>query len=81
MAYPVRNVTPNPSFGVWRGSDVQAGGTGSGMGQANQGTGMLSQGFGSVGNLASSWEPSVLYLLGFVVIEMVAFHILGRLLK
>jgi len=81
MAYPVRNANPNSSFGYWRGSDLQAGGTGSGMGQANSGTGVLSQGFGSVGQLASSWEPSVLYLLGFVVLEMIAFHILGRLLK
>ena len=51
------------------------------MGQANSGTGMISQGLGSVGDFASSWVPRVLYLLGFVVLEMIAFHILGRLLK
>jgi hypothetical protein len=51
------------------------------MGQANSGTGILSQGLGSVGDMAGGWEPSILYLLGFVVLEMVAFHILGRLLK
>jgi hypothetical protein len=81
MAYPVRNANPASGYGYWRGSDLQAGGTGSGMGQANSGAGVLSQGLGSVGDLASSWEPSVLYLLAFVVIEMVAFHILGRVLK
>ena len=70
--------TPNASFGVWRGSDFAAGGTGSGMGQANQGTGLLSQG---VGGVASGWEPGVLYLLGLVIGEMVVFHILGRILK
>ena len=69
---------PNTSFGVWRGSDFAAGGTGSGMGQANQGTGLLSQG---VGGVASGWEPGVLYLLGLVIGEMVVFHILGRILK
>lgn len=81
MAYPSRNANPNQSFGYWRGSDLQAGGTGSGMGQANSGSGVLTQGLGSVGQLANSWEPSVLYLLGFVVLEMIAFHILGRVLK
>lgn len=81
MAQQSRNMMPNGSFGYWRGSDIQAGGTGSGMGQANQGTGVLSQGLGSIGDLAGGWEPSVLYLLGFVVLEMIAFHLLGRLLK
>ncbi len=71
---------PNPSFGVWRGETL-AGGSGSGMGQANSGAGVLSQGLGSVGNLAGAWEPSVLYLLGFVLVEMIAFHVIGRLLK
>lgn len=51
------------------------------MGQANSGTGMLSQGLGSVGSMAGAWEPSVLYLLAFVVLEMIFFHILGRVLK
>lgn len=51
------------------------------MGQANSGAGVLSQGLGSVGSLGGGWEPSVLYLLGFVVLEMIAFHVLGRLLK
>jgi hypothetical protein len=51
------------------------------MGQANSGAGVLSQGLGSVGDMASAWEPSVLYLLAFVVAEMVVFHVLGRLLK
>lgn len=80
MAQPRYARTPNPSYGVWRGMP-EAGGSGSGMGQANSGAGVLSQGLGSVGNLAGGWEPSILYLLGFVVLEMIAFHVLGRLLK
>lgn len=72
---------PNSSFGVWRGGgDALAGGTGSGMGQANQGTGMLSQGIGAVSG-GGSWEPTILYLFGLMVAEMVLFHILGRVLK
>ena len=80
MAYPVRNTNPNQAYGYWRGQP-EAGGSGSGMGQANSGAGVLSQGLGSVSSMAGGWEPSVLYLLAFVVLELVAFHILGRLLK
>lgn len=71
---------PNPSFGYWRGAPL-AGGSGSGMGQANSGTGVLSQGLGSVGQMAGAWEPSVLYLIGFVIFEMIAFHVISRVLK
>jgi hypothetical protein len=51
------------------------------MGQKDSGTGVLSQGLGSVGQMAGAWEPSVLYLIGFVIFEMIAFHIIGRVLK
>ena len=72
---------PNSSFGVWRGGgDALAGGTGSGMGQSSQGTGMLSQGIGAVSG-QGAWEPTILYLFGLVLLEMVAFHVLGRMLK
>ena len=70
---------PNASFGIWRGSDILTGGTGSGMGQADSGAGVLTQGFGPVNT--GNWEPSVLYLLGFIVLEMVIFHLLSRVLK
>ncbi len=45
---------------------------------ANQGVGILPAG---MNGLAGSGEPSVLYLLGLVVVEMFAFHLIGRLLK
>ena len=77
MAQATRGAYPNAAFGYWRGMPM-AGGSGSGMGQANQGTGLLSQGLGSV---AGGWEPSVLYLLGLIVAEMVVFHIIGRVLR
>ena len=76
-----RSTYPNASYGYWRGADQLAGGSGSGMGQPNQGAGMLSQGLGSVGQMGGAWEPSILYLFGFIIVEMVAFHILGRVLK
>lgn len=79
--YPQRGSYPPAGQGYWRGSDILAGGTGSGMGQANQGTGLLSQGLGPIGSMAGSWEPSIWYMLGLVVLEMVAFHVIGRMLS
>lgn len=80
MAYAARGVMPNSSWGYYRGAMAEAGGSGSGMGQANSGSGVLSQGLGSVGSMAGAWEPSVLYLIGLIIIEMVIFHIIGRML-
>ena len=77
MAQATRGSYPNGAFGYWRGMPM-AGGSGSGMGQANQGAGLLSQGLGGA---VSGWEPSVLYLLGLVIAEMIAFHLIGRILK
>jgi len=81
MGFQARNSYPGGGRGYWRGSDILAAGSGSGMGQANQGAGVLSQGLGGVGSMSGGWEPSVLYLLGFVVVEMIAFHLIGRMLK
>ncbi|MDA8319064.1 MAG: hypothetical protein M0030_04510 [Actinomycetota bacterium] len=50
------------------------------MGQANAGAGVLSQGLGSIGT-GGGWEPSILYLLGLVVVEMVVFGFIGRALS
>ncbi len=77
MAAQTRSSYPNGSFGYWRGQPL-AGGSGSGMGQANSGVGRLSQGLGSV---STGWEPTVLYLIGAIVVEMIVFHVIGRLLK
>lgn len=80
MAFSARASIPNASFGTWRGLP-EAGGSGSGMGQADRGTGMLSQGLGTVGSMGGGWEPSILYLIGFVIVEMIVFHVLSRILK
>jgi hypothetical protein len=50
------------------------------MGQGQQGVGQMSTGTGI--NLAgSSWHPTVLYMLGLIVVEMFVFGWLGRVLK
>jgi hypothetical protein len=49
------------------------------MGTATQGVGMQSQGTINVGS--TSWHPTVLYLLGLVIVETIVFGWLGRVLK
>lgn len=72
---------PPGGRGIWRGSDILAEGSGSGMGQANQGAGLLSQGLGPIGSMAGGWEPTVLYMFGFIILEMFVFGFIGRMLK
>lgn len=48
------------------------------MGQANSGTGLFSQGMGSV---TGDWHPTVIYLLALVVAEMFVFGFLSRMLR
>lgn len=72
---------PGGGRGYWRGSDILAGGSGSGMGQANQGAGLLSQGLGPIKSMGGGWEPSILYLFFLIIGEMIFFHILSRILK
>lgn len=81
MSFGPRASYPNSSFGVWRGSDVQAAGSGSGMGMANQGAGVLPQGWGSVGSMGGAWEPNIWYLFALIIGEMVVFHVISRVLK
>jgi hypothetical protein len=51
------------------------------MGVSAQGTSRLGQGLGPIGGMAGDWEPSVIYLIGLVIGEMIVFHVLSRLLK
>lgn len=81
MGFQGRNTYPAQGLGYTRGSDFQAGGSGSGMGEMAQGTSQLGQGLGSVGGMAGDWEPSVLFIFGLVIAEMIFFHILSRVLK
>ena len=81
MAFQGRVAFPQQGLGYTRGSDFIAGGSGAGAGIMAQGTASLGQGLGSIGSIAGAWEPSVLYLIGLVIGEMVAFAILGRVLS
>lgn len=74
---------PSPSFGYWRGgmSDGPlAYGQGSKLGQANSGTGRFRQGDGPAGG-GPAWAPTVVYLVVFVVAEMVLFKCLAVMLR
>ena len=79
MAYD-RSAYPNQAFGVWRGSEFSYPKAGSGMGTNTQGVGRLSAGQGFAG-LTGDWHPTVLYLLGLIVVEMIVFGFLGKILK
>ena len=82
MAFQGRTNLPGGDQGYVRpGNDYLAGGSGSCMGTKMQGTGALGQGLGSLSSLGGAWEPSVLYIFGLIVAEMVVFHVIGRLLK
>ena len=73
----------NQAYGYWRGSGSGVSGpptAGKGeIGVATQGVGMPSQ--GTIKAAGQTWEPSVLYLLGLVLVEMVVFGWLGRVLR
>ena len=70
----------NQAQGYYVGYGPLAGGSGSGMGQANMGAGQLAQG-NSVQIGGQSWHPTILYLFAFIVAEMVAFGFIGKLLR
>jgi hypothetical protein len=69
---------PASDTGYNRTSDwPAAGGAGKGMGMGLKST--LSSTIGT--NSASQWHPTVAWMLGFVVVEMIAFHFLSRFLN
>jgi hypothetical protein len=73
---------PSSSLGYWRGGGGEiplAGGQGSNMGPKTQGLGFFSQGQGPLG--ASGWEPTVVYLLIFVLAEMIVFGFIAKALR
>jgi hypothetical protein len=73
---------PSSSFGYWRGGMSDGPLTqnqGSGYGQSNSGVGMFPQGSGPQDT--KGWSPTLTYLFVFIVVEIVAFGVLGRVLK
>ena len=69
---------PNQAQGYYVGYGPQAGGSGSGMGQAMAGNGQLSQGV-TIGG--QNWHPTILYLFALIVAEMAVFGFVGKMLK
>lgn len=71
---------PNQAYGYYTGYGPEAGGSGSGMGQAMNGPGRLAQGNGvNIGG--QDWHPTILYLFALILAEMVVFGYVGRVLK
>ena len=73
----------NQAYGYWRGvgsgvSGPPAAGRGE-QGVATQGIGMAST--GSVSVAGTDWHPTILYLLGLVIVEMIVFGVIGRMLR
>jgi len=82
MPFRGRAAFPGSDQGYTRpGNDFLYGGSGSGMGVPAQGTARLGQGLGPVSSMTGGWEPSVLYLFGLIVGEMIVFHLLSRMLS
>jgi len=51
------------------------------MGQATAGTSQLAQGIGGVTVAGQQWHPTILYLFGLIIGELVVFSFIGHLLK
>lgn len=68
---------PSSSFGYYRGPSIYQGEGAGKAGQNVSGQSQFAQGQGVQGG-SSTWEPSILYLLIFVFVEMVIFGILAK---
>lgn len=74
---PAFRSAPAANLGYFRGSDWPTSG-GSGPAMATTTTTSPGQ---NGGPALGGWHPTVLWMLGFVVAELVAFHVLSRVLK
>jgi hypothetical protein len=73
-----RASAPAQNLGYFRASGWPTGG---GSGPAMQAAPTASPGQNGGITSAGSWHPTVLWMVGFVIVEMVAFHALSRVLK
>jgi hypothetical protein len=71
---------PTSSFGYYRGSPEFMGGARGGGGQGNfvAGTNTFAQGQGPTGDTGTGWNPTILYMLGLIILEMIVFGIIAR---
>lgn len=82
MEFPTRMAQPNQAFGYARSGTGVAGlptGWKGEYGMATQGVGMASQ--GQVKVAGTDWHPTILYLIGLVIVEMIVFGILAKMLR
>lgn len=70
---------PTASFGYYRGAPQYLGGAQGGGGQGPQVAGLntFSQGQGPQSGVGA-WSPTILYLIGLIILEMVVFGVLAR---
>lgn len=71
---------PSSSFGYYRGTPYVGGGAhgGGGQGQQMAGSNTFAQGQGPTGGTSTGWNPTILYMFGLIVAEMIIFGILAR---
>jgi hypothetical protein len=71
---------PTSSFGYYRGSPEYMGGARGGGGQGNNmaGTNTFAQGQGPNQGQSSGWNPTILYMIGLIILEMIIFGIIAR---
>lgn len=73
-----RVTQPAPNTGYNRTTDwPTTGGAGAGAGMGLKST--LSSGISAPGG--QTWHPTVAWMMGFVVVEMIVFHLLSRFLN
>lgn len=69
---------PAGQLGYFRASDWP---TEKGAGPAMQSDPTVSPGINGGSSLVSGWHPTVLWMLGFVVTELIVFHLLSRFMN
>jgi hypothetical protein len=71
---------PTSSFAYYRGAPQFGGGAQSGGGQGVNmaGTNTFAQGQGPTSASSTGWNPTILYLIGLVIGEMIIFGIIAR---
>jgi hypothetical protein len=72
---------PTSSYGYTRGNQFLYGGgahAGGGYGEQVAGNGIFSQGTGPTTGESTGWSPTILYMFGLIIAEMIIFGILSR---
>lgn len=73
-----RTQAPDPTAGYNRTTDWPSAGGGTTTSSGGLMSGFLGT---TVGGNSSTWHPTIKWLMGFVLVELIAFHLLVRHLK